>query len=274
MFGVEFLEHSRDTTSSYWLVTAGAEGSTFAMIMRLAIWLPFMLKERTSVERFPAFPADEAIRMPLCVQCGDVVLHNGFVASAAFWCEHIEVVGPAIGLAIALVEAILAELLATLGTEEVLSVPGLLQSCYAFIQDRSIAVSASRRKEVVIIRLAVWPAVLLEEVPRAQLLGAMSASEVLRMPSAAQRCDHLSDDGFLASVAASLLGSLYSLSAHVCAQGSEHVIERGGLWSAVVVFLPGTLLAVHVCAACCRTAAAHLKIGQRSHKIIEFFSRT
>lgn len=128
-----------------------------------------------------------------------------------------------------------------------------------------------------VIRLAVGPAVTLEEVPRAQLLVAVSAREVLRVPGAAQgrdhlrkessvgplhwpkyrnrarllqrllkrrienRCkssqdvtslhkwgsktrqetghkytaspfQHLSDDGLLAGVAASLLGGLYSLS--------------------------------------------------------------
>lgn len=121
-------------------------------------------------------------------------------------------------------ETILTELLATLSTEEVLRMPGLFQSCYAFVENWSIAVGASWREQVVVVRLAVGPAVALEEVPGAQLLVAVSAGEVLRVPRATQRGDDLSDDGLIAGVAASLLGGLYSLAAHVCSKGSEHML--------------------------------------------------
>lgn len=59
------------------------------------------------------------------------------------------------------------------------------------IQDRSVAVGASGREQVVIVRLAVWPAVALEEIPCTELLVAMCAGEVLRMPCLAQRGDDL-----------------------------------------------------------------------------------
>lgn len=42
-----------------------------------------------------------------------------------------------------------------------------------------------------IVRLAVWPAVALEEVPCTKLLVAMCAGEMLRMPCLAQRGDDL-----------------------------------------------------------------------------------
>lgn len=42
-----------------------------------------------------------------------------------------------------------------------------------------------------IVRFTIRPAVPLEEVPRAQLLVAVSAGEVLRVPSASQRRDNL-----------------------------------------------------------------------------------
>lgn len=64
--------------------------------------------------------------MPLCVERGDVVFHDGFVAAAAFGREHVKVVSAAVWLAVPLVETIFAKLLATLGTEEVLCVPCLL----------------------------------------------------------------------------------------------------------------------------------------------------
>lgn len=79
-------------------------------------------------------PADEAVGMPLGAEGGHVVLHDGAVAAAALWSKHVEVVVAAVRLAVALVEALLAELLAALSAEEVLGVPGLLQSCHTFLQ--------------------------------------------------------------------------------------------------------------------------------------------
>lgn len=132
-------------------------------------------------------------------------------------------------------EAIVAELLAALGAEEVLGVPGLVQGCHAFldgtrrkrklaknllkfqidapnyIQDGTVAVGASRTEQVVIVGLAVRIAVALEKVPRAQLLVAVIAREVLGMPSLAQGCDHLTHDGLVASVTAALLHRVDSL---------------------------------------------------------------
>lgn len=59
------------------------------------------------------------------------------------------------------------------------------------IENGAVAIGTSRRKEVMIVRFAVRPAVALEEVPGAELLVAVSAGEVLRVPGAAQRGDHL-----------------------------------------------------------------------------------
>lgn len=66
-----------------------------------------------------------------------------------------------------------------------------------------------------IVWFAVRMTVTLEEVSRAQLLAAMIARKVLRMPGLAQCGDHLTDDRLVTSVAASLLGSGYSLAAHI-----------------------------------------------------------
>lgn len=76
--------------------------------------------------------------MPLAVERGDVVLHDRPVAGAALGREHVEVVVPAVGLPLLLVEALLAELLAALGAEEVLHVPRLLQGRDAFLQVKQL----------------------------------------------------------------------------------------------------------------------------------------
>lgn len=59
------------------------------------------------------------------------------------------------------------------------------------VEDWSVAVSTSGREQVVVVRLAVRPAIALEEIPGAQLLVAVSAGEVLGVPRATQRGDDL-----------------------------------------------------------------------------------
>lgn len=51
-----------------------------------------------------------------------------------------------------------------------------------YIENRSVAISATGREQVVIVRLAVRMTLPLEEVPRAQFLVAVGAREVFRMP--------------------------------------------------------------------------------------------
>lgn len=75
--------------------------------------------------------------MPLTVKRRYIIFHDSAVAAATLGCEHIEVILAAIGLAVPLVEAFLAELLAALGTEEVLGVPSLLQGSHAFLKEKT-----------------------------------------------------------------------------------------------------------------------------------------
>jgi len=154
--------------------------------------------------------------MPLAVKGGNVIFHDGTIAGATLGGEHVEVVVTTVGFSFTLMETVLSELLAALGAEEVVHVPSFLQGCNAFIQNRSVAVSASGAEQIVIVGLAVRLALPLEEVPGAQFLGAMGAGEMLRMPRLAQGGDDLAYDGFFAGAAASLLAGVYSLTAHVC----------------------------------------------------------
>lgn len=51
-----------------------------------------------------------------------------------------------------------------------------------YVQYGSVAVCASGREQIVIVWFAVRASVAFEEIAGAQLLGAVGASEVLRMP--------------------------------------------------------------------------------------------
>lgn len=171
--------------------------------------------------------------MPLSVEGGDVVLHDGGVAAATLGREHVEVVVPAVGLAVLLVEAVLSEGVAALGAEEVLRVPRLVQRRHTFVKDGAVAVGTAGGEEVVVVGFAVRLAVALEEVAGAQLLVAVGAGEVLGVPGLAQGRDHLADDGLVAGATAALLRGGDALLRHVGSQGAEHTIQlvdrgRGG----------------------------------------------
>lgn len=100
--------------------------------MKFALKVKLVNEIGKSRER-DTYPADETIRMPLAVERRYIIFHNSAIATATFRREHVEIVLAAVGLAISLVEALLAELLAALSAEEVLGVPGLLQGGHAFL---------------------------------------------------------------------------------------------------------------------------------------------
>jgi len=85
----------------------------------------------------------------------------------------------------------------------------------AYVEYGSVAVSASGREQVVVVRFAVRPSFALEKIARAQLLGTVVAREVFRVPSLAQRRDHLPDDSLVARRATSLLCRVHPLSVHL-----------------------------------------------------------
>lgn len=51
-----------------------------------------------------AHSADEAVRVPECPECGDVVIQNGALAALATWGEQLQEVPAAVGAALALME--------------------------------------------------------------------------------------------------------------------------------------------------------------------------
>lgn len=80
-----------------------------------------------------------------------------------------------------------------------------------YIQNWTVAVSASWTEKIMIVSFAVRVAVALEEVSRAQLLIAVIARKVLRMPCLAQGCDHLTDNRLIARITTSFLHRIDSL---------------------------------------------------------------
>lgn len=79
-------------------------------------------------------PADEALGMPLSVEGGNVVLHDGRVAACTLGGEHVVVVFAAVRLSVSLVEALLAESIPALCAEEVFWMPRLVQGSHTFLQ--------------------------------------------------------------------------------------------------------------------------------------------
>lgn len=84
-----------------------------------------------------------------------------------------------------------------------------------YIQNRTVTVSTSWTKQIVIIGLAIWETVTLKEIPRAQFLLAMIAGKVLRMPCLTQGSYHLPDNWLITGTATTLLLCIYTLTTHV-----------------------------------------------------------
>lgn len=104
----------------------------------------------------------------------------------------------AVLLALTVMETFLSKGAAALHTAETLWVPVLVQSRDHFIQYGFVAVRAVRGEQREVVRLAVRPPVLLEEVSTAQLRLTLGAHEVLGVPHLPQSCHHLSDYWLLA----------------------------------------------------------------------------
>ncbi|KYN27217.1 hypothetical protein ALC57_03561 [Trachymyrmex cornetzi] len=97
-----------------------------------------------------------------------------------------------------------------------------------YIENGPVAISATRREQVMIVRFAIRMTFPLEEVPCTQLLVAVSTCEVFWMPRLAQGRYHLRSKNiikFLAGAAASFLGCVDTLAAHVGLKIAEHRIQ-------------------------------------------------
>lgn len=198
---VEFLGHGGDAAAGDGLLAARAQGAAPLVVVHLTVGLPVVLKEAAIDEWREAFPAHEALRMPEGVEGRDVVLQDGPGTAATLGRKHVKVILPAVGLAIFLMEPFRTEEGATLGTEEVLGVPRSVKGCHHFIQDGTVAVVAARREEVVIVLFTVRLSIPLKEVPGSDLLLAVGADEVLRVPRLPHGSHDLPGDGLLAGPA-------------------------------------------------------------------------
>ena len=102
--------------------------------MSTKTYLRFRAQNRDSSDgNGKTYPADEAIGMPLAVESRDVALGDGRGTAFALQGEHGQVVLLAVGLAVLLLESILAELAAALGAEKVIRMPRLIQRRHAFL---------------------------------------------------------------------------------------------------------------------------------------------
>ena len=124
-------------------MTAGAKTATKRMVVLFAIRESLVLEKVPVVERHLALLAHKAVGMPLQIERGDVVLGDRGVAAPALGGELLEVAGLAERGVVLLVEAVVAELVAALGAEEVFRVEGLVEGRDALVQDRALAVTAS-----------------------------------------------------------------------------------------------------------------------------------
>jgi hypothetical protein len=86
----------------------------------------------------------------------------------------------------------------------------------------------------VVVSFAKGCAIALEKVPCAQLLVAMVASEMLRVPGLSKCRDDLSNNWLVAGAAAALLHCVHSLTRHVRLETAKHILKLVLPWSGLV----------------------------------------
>lgn len=129
VLGVELLAHGGDAAACDWLLAARAERAAPLVVVDLAVGLALVLEEaavdeggeallrirdisvtppppRTRPDRkwSRSHPADEALGVPEAAQSRDVVLQDGPSTAATFGSKHVEVVLPAVGFTVLLME--------------------------------------------------------------------------------------------------------------------------------------------------------------------------
>lgn len=225
VFGVEFLAHSSDAASCDGLLAARAKRATALVIVHLTVGLPVMLEEAAVDERGETFPTDKALRVPQGVQGRDVVFQDSPGTASTLGSKHIKVVFAAVGFAILLMKSFRSKESSALGTEKVFRVPCPVQSRHHFIKDGPIAVVAAWREEVVIVLLAVRLPIPLKEVPRPNLLLAVGADEVLRVPGFPHGCNYLPSNRLLAGSTDTFGNCSYTQFIQVRLKTSQHGVQ-------------------------------------------------
>ena len=164
---MELAIHGRYATTCDRLMTSSTKRAPLQVIMSLTIWQPIQIEEATTNERTATFllyckkksntysflkpflnlfylrkfyrryiyRADETIRMPLGIQCRNVVLCNWFATTSTFWCKQIEVILSTICFPILLMVSLISKCFPTNATKEVFRMPSVVQSSDAFLQN-------------------------------------------------------------------------------------------------------------------------------------------
>lgn len=114
--------------------------------------------------------------------------------------------------------------------EEMLRVPGLVQSCQDVLCNPPLAIGATWRKKITVVFITVRPPVSLKEASCAQFCLTHHTHKVLRMPHFSQCCDHLSYYAFVAGSAVALGGGAYTNFLQIRVQPSQQVIYSISIW--------------------------------------------
>ena len=83
MFWMKFLAHGRDASSGDGFLATGAKGSPPSVIVDLAVRLAVVFEVASTREGHQAFPATEALVMPLAFQGGHVIGGDGKITRFA-----------------------------------------------------------------------------------------------------------------------------------------------------------------------------------------------
>merc|ERR1740124_813806 len=169
--------------------------------MQLTVRFSLVLIVCSSPKPVLTFVANEALDMPLPLESSDDVVHYSLVATATLGGEHFVVIPFAVRFSFKhmVLSSTPGEGFLAVNTYKAVRVPRLLEGSNTSINNRSVAMRASRSELSVVILLTVGHVISFKEFPHPELYPTPDANEVLRVPCLSQCSHHLPDDYFIAS---------------------------------------------------------------------------
>jgi len=188
---VPFLVESSNTFASDRFSATSTKGARLLVVMGLTVWLPTVLKERSSSKVLLAVLAHKVLWMPLLSQRIDTFAFDGLVAGPTARSKRSIEAALAVGPRVSLVESAVLEGAEALGADEVVQMPFLADSIHTAIQYGLVTMCTSSTEQLLIASLAVGHSILLIEIIGAQGILAIATCKVLGMERLPEGLDHL-----------------------------------------------------------------------------------
>lgn len=224
---VKLVPHSCYNPSRNGFVAGSTQGAPVLVVVQFTVGFTFVFVVSSSSKPVLAFVANKALNVPLPLECCYHIVHNGLVAAATLWSEHLIIISLTIRFTFkhVVLSATPGKGFLAVYTDKAVRVPRLLKSRDTSINNRPVTVRAARSKLCMVILLTVGHVISFKELPHSQLNSTSDTHKVLGMPGFSQRSDHLSDNDFIASRAHPTIINPDSFFGQIRVKRSHHAVE-------------------------------------------------